>query len=442
MRRQLTLAAIALSSMVVIAVLLPFALLVRSLNEDRAVSNAEQRAETLVPVLATFRAVDDITPVVESLNAGAEQITVILPDGRTIGAPATVTPGVELARQGLPFSSPGEGGVQVLIPVSVRDGGVAVVRTFVPEARLREGVLSAWAMLTALGIGLVATSAIVANRLARLLTQPVLDLATTAERLSGGDLSARVTPAGPSEVVKVGLTLNTLADRIDAMVASEREGVADLSHRLRTPVTSLRLDVDSLDPGPQRERLEASVDALARAVDRLIDEARRSRHAQPDQPEDLVAVVAARAAFWAVLAEEQERQVTMATPSGPTPDSSSSANVPAMVLVSLGDLEAMLDALLGNVFAHTPEGTAYAISLRTDSRPTDQEWVELIVDDAGLGWPDGVDVLARGSSEGGSTGLGLDIVRTTAERAGGSVTLSGSPTGGARVVVRLPISPA
>ena len=442
MRRQLTLAAIALSSMVVIAVLLPFALLVRSLNEDRAVSNAEQRAETLVPVLATFRAVDDITPVVESLNAGAEQITVILPDGRTIGAPATVTPGVELARQGLPFSSPGEGGVQVLIPVSVRDGGVAVVRTFVPEARLREGVLSAWAMLTALGIGLVATSAIVANRLARLLTQPVLDLATTAERLSGGDLSARVTPAGPSEVVKVGLTLNTLADRIDAMVASEREGVADLSHRLRTPVTSLRLDVDSLDPGPQRERLEASVDALARAVDRLIDEARRSRHAQPDQPEDLVAVVAARAAFWAVLAEEQERQVTMATPSGPTPDSSSSANVPAMVLVSLGDLEAMLDALLGNVFAHTPEGTAYAISLRTDSRPTDQEWVELIVDDAGPGWPDGVDVLARGSSEGGSTGLGLDIVRTTAERAGGSVTLSGSPTGGARVVVRLPISPA
>jgi len=442
MRRQLTLAAIALSSMVVIAVLLPFALLVRSLNEDRAVSNAEQRAETLVPVLATFRAVDDITPVVESLNAGAEQITVILPDGRTIGAPATVTPSVELARQGLPFSSPGEGGVQVLIPVSVRDGGVAVVRTFVPEARLREGVLSAWAMLTALGIGLVATSAIVANRLARLLTQPVLDLATTAERLSGGDLSARVTPAGPSEVVKVGLTLNTLADRIDAMVASEREGVADLSHRLRTPVTSLRLDVDSLDPGPQRERLEASVDALARAVDRLIDEARRSRHAQPDQPEDLVAVVAARAAFWAVLAEEQERQVTMATPSGPTPDSSSSANVPAMVLVSLGDLEAMLDALLGNVFAHTPEGTAYAISLRTDSRPTDQEWVELIVDDAGPGWPDGVDVLARGSSEGGSTGLGLDIVRTTAERAGGSVTLSGSPTGGARVVVRLPISPA
>ena len=127
MRRQLTIAAIALSSMVVLAVLVPFGLLIRNLNEDRALANAEQRAETLVPVLATVRDVDDLVPVVASLNAGGDEVSVILPDGAVLGAPMEVTPSVELARQGRPFSSDVDGGTELLIPVSVRSGGVAVM---------------------------------------------------------------------------------------------------------------------------------------------------------------------------------------------------------------------------------------------------------------------------------------------------------------------------
>ena len=51
---------------------------------------------------------------------------------------------------------------------------------------------------------------------------------------------------GPAEVAKVGSALNGLADRIDEVIAVEREAVADLSHRLRTPLTALRLQVEAM----------------------------------------------------------------------------------------------------------------------------------------------------------------------------------------------------
>ena len=89
---------------------------------------------------------------------------------------------------------------------------------------------------------------VAADRVARGVVRPVADLAHTAERLGAGDLDARVEPAGPPEIVEVGHTLNRLAGRIVELLAAERELVADLSHRLRTPITALRLDAEALGP--------------------------------------------------------------------------------------------------------------------------------------------------------------------------------------------------
>ena len=155
----------------------------------------------------------------------------------------------------------------------------------------------------------------VADLLARSLTRPVTDLAATAHRLGSGDLTARATPAGPSEVREVATAVNRLAGRIDELLAAERESAADLAHRLRTPLTALRLDAEGLPPG-DRERLLADVDAVAQGIDEVISEARRPVREGLGAGCDATAVVGERVHFWSVLAEEEGRALTVELPDG------------------------------------------------------------------------------------------------------------------------------
>ncbi len=93
-----------------------------------------------------------------------------------------------------------------------------------------------------------------------------------------------------------------------------------------------------------------------------------------------------------------------------------------------------LDAVLGNVFAHTPEGVAVTVAVtRGDGAVT------VVVEDDGPGWPPDLAVGERGTTGSArSTGLGLDIARRVAEEAGGRLVLEAGDAGGARVVLRLP----
>jgi signal transduction histidine kinase len=110
--------------------------------------------------------------------------------------------------------------------------------------------------------------------------------------------------------------------------------------------------------------------------------------------------------------------------------------VEAIVAMASDDADAIVDALLENVLAHTPEGTPMAVCVETGERV-----VRISVEDAGPGFID-TSVVGRGISRGDSTGLGLDIVRRTVEAADGSMTIGESPSlGGASVVLKLPIAP-
>jgi signal transduction histidine kinase len=215
--------------------------------------------------------------------------------------------------------------------------------------------------------------------------------------------------------------VNRLATRIGELLAHERESVADLSHRLRTPVTALRLDADALPAGPDRERLVADVDELDRQVDALIREARRPEREGVRARCDARAVAEERVEFWRPLAEDQERVVTVDLVPGPCP-----------VRAAQTDLEAALDALIGNVLSHTPDGTG--LTVRLSAAP--DGGAVLVVADEGPGFPD-LSVLHRGRSGAGSTGLGLDIARRTAEATGGSLELGRAPGGGGQVVLHL-----
>ncbi|NUT42283.1 MAG: HAMP domain-containing histidine kinase [Thermoactinospora sp.] len=384
MRRWLALLVAATTSLVLIALLVPMALLVRAVAENGAMGRATTTAESVAlspdPELSAQRA-----------SLPVEVIRRVTPQS---------SDAVRLAALGRSVTAEADDGRQVLTSVQSPRGTV-VISVFVSERELRRGVYEAWLALLVLGLALVVLGIVLADRLARRLVEPIGELAGVSHRLAGGDLEARARPGGPPELRSVALALNHLAGRIGDLLAAERESVADLSHRLRTPLTGLRLDAEALRDREEAARIAARVDDLERAVSSIINDARHHERAQTSC--DAAAVVGDRVRFWSVLAEDQEREVTVELPEGRV-----------QVAVAAADLAAAVDALLGNVFAHTPEGTAFSVRLTPDGR--------LSVHDEGPGFD--AALLERGSSGAGSTGLGLDIVRRTAEASGGSMRLS------------------
>jgi signal transduction histidine kinase len=426
MRLRIILLAVATSSLVLVSFLLPLALVLRALAADRAVSTATVQAQWMAPLAATLKA-GSLRLAVDQVNAASRgtPVTVFLPGGGEVGAPVRRSPAVnaavQLAARGRSFTSDAPGGVEVLVAVQGLPHGTAVIRTFVPDAELRHGVTRAWLLLGCVGLGLLVLSVAVADQLARSLVRPLRAVAGASDRLATGDLSARAELTGPPEVRRAGAGLNRLAVRIGELLTRERETVADLSHRLRTPLTALRIDAESLRNHAERTQVLADVDALERTVDEIIREARRPTRDGSTEACDAGAVVAERAAFWLPLAEDTERAMTVELARGPMP-----------VRASGEDLAACLDILLENVFAHTPEGAGLAI--RLSQRAGGGAW--LVVADDGPGFSDG-DLPERGRSSAGSTGLGLDIARRIAESSGGTLTIGRSASGGGSVTLGL-----
>ncbi|MDP2774737.1 MAG: HAMP domain-containing sensor histidine kinase, partial [Nocardioides sp.] len=250
----------------------------------------------------------------------------------------------------------------------------------------------------------------------------LLGVAGTAHRLREGDLSARADVRGTEETQELARALNGLAERTEELLATERAAVGDLSHRLRTPVTALRLDAEAVAQPELAQRLQEHIAVLQRTIDAIVREARRPVRTDLAPLCDATQAVRERAAFWQVLAEDQRRPMTV--------------DVPAeRLLVSLAhdDLSDLVDILVDNVFAHTAEGVSFSIELRRDPAG---DGAALVITDSGPGFAEG-----DRSERVGSTGLGLDIVRRTATDAGGAMTLGRGASGGARVQVSLPLAP-
>jgi signal transduction histidine kinase len=417
MRSRLVLLVAATTSLVLVAFLIPLALLVRTAAATQAVNSS---------TVVTSADGSALADALDQANTGGDyQFTVFLPDGSQVGAPAPRSAAVNEAATGSSLTTTTRGGREVLVAVAGRDDGVAVIRTFVSGAQLSRGVSRAWLLLGLLGLGLLLLSVLVADQLGRSLVRPLVAVAKVSHRLAGGDLEARAEPGGPREVNAVGAGLNLLAERIGALLAHERETAADLSHRLRTPLTALRIDVESVRDPADRERLTADIESLARTVDSVIRAARAPAPESGPSLCDAAGVVAQRVRYWSALAEEEGRPLSSDIEPGPVP-----------VRVSRDHLAACVDALLGNVFAHTPEGAWLHVMLHARAGGG----ARLVVSDGGPGLPDTL-VPQRGTSHAGSTGLGLDIARRTAAESGGTLQLGRAPGGGAVLTVEFGPAP-
>lgn len=271
-----------------------------------------------------------------------------------------------------------------------------------------------------------------------------------AEHLVGGDLAQE-----GSEVGEVGRALNTLLlsvddamTRRDASEAQLRRFVADASHELRTPLASVRGYADMLrlredlstDGRRILDRLLAQSQRMSGLVEDLLLLARLDAGAAPGQrgraePVDLGEIVAE--ALMDAQAAGPEHVWDLEIPDDPV-----EVRAPAT------QLQHTVANLLSNARKHTPAGTRVVAALRrADGRAL------LRVQDDGPGIPQDLqptvfDRFARGddartAGEEGSSGLGLAIVRTIADSAGGSARLNSPPEGqqrGTCVEIELPLA--
>jgi signal transduction histidine kinase len=415
--------------MVVIAFLFPLTLMVRELAADGAATAGQNEADTIAQFIALQAGTADTETLIEGVRAVRNDyptsfIVATEDSQRVIGEPVPANENIEAAVNGATFRARVTGGQAIYAPVLLPSTGeTVVVRVFVSDAALTEGVTRSTTVLILLGLALVVIAVAVADRLGRSMVQPVRELSATAAVLGEGNLEARVTPSGPPEVQEVAIELNDLADRIVRLLKMEREAAADLSHRLRTPLTAVRLDAEALEPGAGTSRLLDDLDELERTVDFVINEARRPMRADKDRTCDLDKVAAERVEFWMALADEQERSLEYMADGRSAP-----------VRIGADDATAMIDSLIGNVFSHTADGIDFTVAVAT----IDDESVMLIVDDKGPGFA--AEMAERGLSSGGSTGLGLDIAGRTAASGGGALIIGTSVGGGGRVTVTLPLA--
>ncbi|WFE66733.1 HAMP domain-containing sensor histidine kinase [Micromonospora sp. WMMD714] len=424
-------------ALVALAFLVPLGLGLRAEVRREALADAARRGAMVTGALAVSTDPAAVRRAVEA--TGDDPATRPVVHGLAGEQPAGRVPAAELERARAEERSrvvDVDGGLVRLDPV-VLDGTVAVVEVFVPAAVLDEGADGTWLLLAGVAVALVGAAVVVVDRFAARAVDATRGLVRAALAVGDGDLGVRVDPSGPRELAEAGYAFNRMADRLVAARTDERELVADLSHRLRTPLTVLRLDAEGLDSDDTSvgsfspaeldrrrtiRRIRQAIVTLEGEIDVLIKTTRKAVAHEAGPAEcDVSEVVRDRMVFWAALAGDQNR-----------PHRVSGAQLRIPVPVPRAELAAALDAVIGNVFRYTPQGTAFEVAVsRRDG------YVAIRIDDAGPGIANPDRALRRGSSDQGSTGLGLDIARRVALQANGSVSLDRARLGGASVVMLL-----
>jgi two-component system, OmpR family, sensor kinase len=412
--------------------------------ESQALSQAELIAVTVVDELRTREGLDDVAERAAEEVRG--RVIVVGPGGRLIadsageerlGIDYGTRPEIAAALEGdsfqeerhsetldetilataVPVREPGTG--DTIGAVRVTQGAGAVDRA---TWRATLGLIAIGLLVLVLGLG---AGALIAGQVAG----PVSRLDQAARRVAEGDLSARAEIEGSAEQQRLARTFNDMTSRLERLVASQREFVADASHQLRTPLSGLRLRLEEARASTSDEDAHEEIDAGLRELDRLSAMVSEllvlSQAGEIDAPPERIDLedAARRAeARWDGAGGGRVR----------------SSGDPADGLAPLADLDRAIDALVENAI-HYGNG-----EVEVRSRPGA---VEVLDRGPGLTEDDLAAVFERfhrgaaGRAGPNGTGLGLPIARELARRWGGDVTLANRDGGGARATLLVPPFP-
>ena len=265
-------------------------------------------------------------------------------------------------------------------------------------------------------------------------------LRQTARDLGDGDFEARSPPARSQIFAPLSDTMNSMAERVQQLLATHRELSSAISHELRTPIARMRFALEMLsdtNDETERERLWAMMEADLDELDHLIDTSLTYARFEREAPEPHFSSV--RFADW--LRDEVDAVRLLGRDLTITVDT---AKLPENVAVDI-DRKAMpyaLRNLLRNAFKYASKQISVSSELHQGN-------IIVHVDDDGIGIPpeDRESVFSaftrldrsRDRSTGGY-GLGLAITRRVLELHGGTATADAAPLGGARFTLTWPLA--
>ena len=277
--------------------------------------------------------------------------------------------------------------------------------------------------------------------------RPLRDVIDTADAVAAGEREQRIaTDAGPTEIRQLSVALDRMLQQQRAALLEREESearlrrfVADASHELQTPITSVlgwtqlqrKGALDAEGEAAAMARIESESRRMSVLVDDLLLLARLDEHrAVHVQPTDL-----------AIIAHEAVADARAVEPSRPL---ICTAQSPVIVVGDPARLRQVLDNLLRNVRTHTPVGTPAQVTVTANSTHA-----EIVVEDEGPGIaPEHLAIVfdrfwrsdrSRTRATGGA-GLGLSIVAALVEVHDGSITAANRVGGGAEFRVRIPLA--
>jgi len=460
MRWRLAAVLVGFTALVLLVQNIPLASYLRTVERDSIITALQRDAFTLGgfsvtslqddPPLAT----DDLTKVVDDYaKANGARVIVVDDRGRAIATAgasfegrvgqsflnrpeiqeALGVNGTAHAVSGTRASTVvGQDLIYVAVPVRAGEDVIGAVRLTYPASEVDATVNT---RVRGLGIAAFITlvsAAVIAFFLASTITRRIRRLRDAAERIADGDMDARADVSGGSEIEELAESFNTMADRVQAVVESQRGFAGDASHQLRTPLTALRLRLDRAadlmtDDEPAMDQVDAArdeIDRLQRLIDGLLVLARADNTDHITVPVDIAAVAAERISAWQALAGEHNVDIELKAPRM------------AVGLAIPGAVDQIIDNYVDNALEVVPEGSRIVVTVLAQVTG-----VVVTVDDMGPGLPPELrerafDRFWRGSQDGSGSGLGLAIVASLAHAGGGTVWLDESPLGGLRSAAR------